>query len=481
MPRVTEELAQFAAAATLDQVDPDAVVATRRLLIESVATAAFGSQLSLGRRLATPLGWVRHGPAVPSSAACHDVARAAFLNAAWTDCNDSAGGATKVALHPGKNVLPAAFSAWVLSGRSGSQLVLASAVGIEVAYRLAMAVGLGHKLRGHYSDGTVGAIGSAVAVAKLYDLGVREIASAIGHACLIAPVTIGGAAMYPSEGRPLAMGAAASAGVMAADMAGHHVQGLDRPVEGAAGFLQALSDSGRPDIATDGLGDRWHVGSSYLKPYVGCRLTHAEREAVVTAMRERQIDPIDIVDVRLQHPSQDMPVIGHHAQPDGNPVAHSCSSSYLIANAIRYGDLGPEVLGDGRMHDQGLHEFANRVRVEADPALTEAYARCAANPGARRRRPVRVTMMLNGGQTITLDCDSARGDPDPGLEMTDLELRDKFLAFMSGALTPGDAYAFFDLLENLDSERPSAVLELLAASRDVSGRSLDWGCGTATA
>jgi 2-methylcitrate dehydratase PrpD len=250
---------------------------------------------------------------------------------------------------------------------------------------------------------------------------------------------------------------------MAADMSRHHIQGLDRPVEGAAGFLEALSDSGRPDIAIHKLGDQWHVGSSYLKPYVGCRLTHVEREIVVTTMRERQINPTDIADVRLQHPSQDMPVIGHHAQPDDNAVAHSCSSSYLIANAIRYGDLGPEVLGDERMRDQGLHEFASRVLVEADPELTEAYARCAADPTARRRRPVRVTMMLNGGQTITVDGDSARGDPDAGLEMTDLELRDKFVGFQSGALTRDDALAFFELLENLDGEQPSRVLELLAA------------------
>jgi len=463
MPRVTDEIADFAATATLDRVDPGAVVVARRLLIESVATAAFGSQLGLGRRIATPLGWVAHGPAVPPSVASVDVARVAFLNAAWTDCNDSAGGATKVALHPGKNILPAAFSAWLSSASSGSQLVLASAVGIEVAYRLAMAAGLGHKLRGHYSDGTVGAIGSAVAVAKVHDLDAREMANAIGHACLIAPVTIGGAAMYASEGRPLAMGAAASAGVLAADMARHRVKSLDRPVEGAAGFLQALSDTGHPDVAIDKLGDLWHLASSYLKPYVGCRLTHAERETVVTTLRDRQIDPTDIVDVLLLHPSQDMPVIGHHAQPDDNAVAHSCSSSYLIANAIRYGELGPEVLGEERMRDQDLHEFANRIRVEADPALTEAYARCAADPNARRRRPVKVTMTLNGGQAITVDCDSARGDPDAGLAMTDLELREKFVKFTSGALTRDDAYALFELLENLDGEQPSRVVELLGA------------------
>jgi 2-methylcitrate dehydratase PrpD len=460
MTDVTREIAEFAAASTLDRVDAAAVRAARRLLIESVAAAAFGSQLRLGRRIAAPLGVEGHGPAIPGSPAHVDVARSAFVNAAWTDCNDSAGGATKVALHPGKNVLPAVFSAWLASDRTGAQLLLASAIGIEVAYRLAIAMGIGHKLRGHYSDGTVGAIGAAVAVAKLHDLDAGETANAIGHACLTAPVTIGGAAMYASESRPLAVGAAASTGILAVDMAKGQVAGLDAPLDSDAGFLAALSGSGRADVAIDGLGGVWHLSSSYLKPYVGCRLTHVEREAALAIMREREIASPDIKGITLLHPAQDMPVVGHHAAQGDNAVAHSCSSSYLMANAVVHGDLGCDVLSPERMSDNVLHEYASRIRVEADSALTEAYARCAADPGARRRRPVRVVMVLSNGQSVSIDQDSAHGDPDVNLEMSDAELRDKFITFLAGAIAPVEASRLFDVLNSGD-EAPNDVIEVL--------------------
>lgn len=141
----TREYAAFAARTALDDV-PDAVASTAtRLLIESVAVTLLGGGLTMGRQLAAVTGWPQTAYAVPNGTDASEIARAAACNAALADVNDSAGGALATPIHPGKNLLPAAVTAWLASERPGTEVVRAAALGGEFALRLDAAIGLPHK------------------------------------------------------------------------------------------------------------------------------------------------------------------------------------------------------------------------------------------------------------------------------------------------------------------------------------------------
>src|SRR5262249_13541973 len=159
------------------------------------------------------------------------------------------------------------------------------ALGTEFAFRLDAAIGLEHMARGHYSDGPIGALASSISVGLLNALDPRQLSAAVSIAALLAPATVGGANMWVASGRPLALGRAAASGIDAVRAAAAGMAGPEDALECDGGFADALSGSSSLAPLATGLGEAWHCVAHYLKPYVGCKLTHPAREGLQALKR----------------------------------------------------------------------------------------------------------------------------------------------------------------------------------------------------
>ncbi|MPZ68455.1 MAG: hypothetical protein GEU71_02890 [Actinobacteria bacterium] len=445
----TRELAEFMTEVTFDDLPADVVHEGRQLILESLAVTILGGRLELGRTLAAGQGFVDVRYALGDAANPQSLRNAAFVNAAWADCNDSAGGSYKSVFHPGKNLLPAVLTVGIAEDRSGEEVILAAMAATECSFRIDFAIGLEHMARGHYTDGTVGTIGTALAIGKLRGLSVEQLEAAIGNAALLAPATVGGVGMWSASGRPAALGQAAASGIYAVELAQAGIEGPADVLERDGGFAHALGGTNNLERVTRDIGDVWECLDYYLKPYVGCKLTHPAREGLQKLKREDGLTAEDVASISVSHPLYDIAVIGHHTDADANAVAASCSAPYLMATSLIYDDLGPESLLGHRIADPAVRELAARIEIVEDVALTKLY-----EPGIEARgdigTPIRMEVTLRTGKTLTYIANHAKGDPVDGLEVTDDELDKKFRDYVEGVLDNDQVLTIIELVHGFE-------------------------------
>src|SRR5438552_2431593 len=87
---------------------------------------------------------------------------------------------------------------------------------------------------------------------------------------------------------------AASAGLMAAQLASHGFTGARRILEGAQGMAAGMSKDADPARLVDGLGTRWATAETSFKYHASCRHTHPAADALALVMREHALKPQDL-------------------------------------------------------------------------------------------------------------------------------------------------------------------------------------------
>ena len=180
------------------------------------------------------------------------------------------------------------------------------------------------------------------------------------------------------------------------------------------GFADALAGTTDLERVVRDLGVVWESTFHYLKPFVGCKLTHPARQGIQKLKRDNDLDPAEVDGITVYHPLYDIAIIGGHPEVGGDEVSHSVSSPYLMANTLLYDDDGPDVLGRDRRLDPDVHELAARITVAEDPELTRIYAGGMEARG-EAGTPVRMDVFLKTGETHTYATSRVKGDPFSGL------------------------------------------------------------------
>ena len=144
----------------------------------------------------------------------------------------------------------AASSGRRLPGETALQAYLA---GYETIARIGEAINLDHYEQGWHATATIGAIGAAAAVARLFGLDQQQTANALALATSRA---LGYNAQFGSEAKPVQVGFAVDGGVNAAFLAAAGVTGQAHMLEHANGMAAMMShaDVERVARAMDGLG-----------------------------------------------------------------------------------------------------------------------------------------------------------------------------------------------------------------------------------
>ena len=117
--------------------------------------------------------------------------------------------------HPSAVLVPALIALGEERCASGSEILDAYIVGLEVIARVGMAVNMSHYALGWHATATIGAIGAAAACARIMNLNAEEIANAISLATSMAS---GYKSQFGTMAKPVHAGLAAKSGVIAAAM-----------------------------------------------------------------------------------------------------------------------------------------------------------------------------------------------------------------------------------------------------------------------
>jgi 2-methylcitrate dehydratase PrpD len=303
-------------------------------------------------------------------------------------------------VHATAACLPCALSLGEALDAHGRDLLVAYAAGMEVAIRIGAAAKGGFHHAGFHATGIVSHFSSAVVAGKLLGLTAERIAAAQG----IVSSTAGGLQVFLEDGawtKRFHPGWGAVAGITAARLAQHGFVGPARPYEGRFGLFEThlQAHAGEAEVArlTEGLGTRWLLAESAIKPYPVCHFVHGAADAAI-ALHAEIPDPAAIAAVRVLIPGPTLPIVAEPAAEKARPgtdYAAKFSAPFVIATCLLRGRFGLQELAPEALRDPRILALCARTRCEADPdtafpAYFSGGVEVELADGRRLRRHVRV-------------------------------------------------------------------------------------------
>jgi 2-methylcitrate dehydratase PrpD len=373
---------------------------------------------------------------------------AAMVNGALFEVLDFHDTFIETYLHAVSGVLPAVLAAAEVGGQTGTEVVTALALGVEVELAVAAILMPTGYFRGFVPLGLVGGVGAATACGILAGLDDRRLRDAIG----LAMCTAGG--VYETVGSMgLAWVTAVTArnGLDAATLAGAGLTAPATAFEGDKGMLASYSDES-PDKIDDvlaTLGSQWRILRQTYKVVPTETITHGPVECVATLRPragERQVDTIrfgvspivvTIADERR----------GRFGAP-GSDLEARFDLRYCAAAAWQRQRFGLAEMQEPAYTDPVILALRDRVELVADVART-TFDGCWAE------------VRYHDGSTDRVDLDAFLGTP--ANPVTDAQLSELFLRAADGHLGRAQSQAVVDAAFGLDAA--SGVAPLMACCR----------------
>jgi len=306
---------------------------------------------------------------------------AAFMNAVYAHGADMDDGNRLAMGHIGAHVISAVLAVAENEGRkrktffSGEEVLIAIIAGYEVFNRVAASAQPGLVKRGFHSTGVAGGIACAAAVAKLLGLDREGIYNSLSLGALQSSGLIIIAESGQSA-KPLNAANAARNGILSARMAQRNGIFAPRyPLESEKGWFHAMTDCVNAEQITDGLGTRYTVDESYLKPYPSCRHTHAPiqialmlREEIRAAYGRLPLELID--DIRVFTYENAIRIAGVNSVPRCSEDT-KFSIQYALAYALINGCFGLHALNMDALTEEAIGVIS-KVRLISEPAMERA-------------------------------------------------------------------------------------------------------------
>jgi 2-methylcitrate dehydratase PrpD len=332
-------------------------------------------------------------------------------------------------IHLGATMYSAALALAETMRETSSHAFLAAVVaGFEAAARIAMAVQpKEHYALGFHMTPTCGVFGAAITSAKLLGLTAEQTLAAVG----IAGSMAAGSMEFLADGawtKRIHPGLAAQNGIHAALLAAEGFTGPLRILEGRDGFLHGYSRNPIPDRLTDGLGESFEILHTAVKPHACCRYMQGPIDAVLTIMREQNLEAgqIDRIEVAVLEAGW-----GIVAEPQARKykpesvVDAQFSMPFGAAVAAIDGAAGLDQFTVEKARSPKIRELMNKVVLVKDPSIEKTFP---------KEWPARVSIELGDGTRHEKFVRYPKGDPENPLTWD--ELAAKFRALAGTVLSP---------------------------------------------
>ncbi len=386
---ITGRLARYMVEARERKLAPDVAREARHRILDALAAMVSGAHLKPGEmaiKYARAQGGVAESTVLTTDIRTTAV-NAALANAMFghADETDDFHPATKA--HPGCSVVPAALAMAEREGSSGVELLNAVTLGYDLCCRFLMALNADLVRATHRSaegtSSTMGSVGAAAALARLDEKGMR-------HALSYAAQQVSGIWSWVRDAEHVEKafdfsGMGARNGVTAAIMAQMGFSGVWDVFDGEHNAIIALSTDPKPEEMVAGLGSRYFITETAIKPYSVGYPIQAPLDAFLILHREHglTVDNVERIVVRL--PEDGARVVNDRSMPDIN--CQNVIAVALVTGTVSFEDSHSYE----KMKDPTVRAVKARVELIADKALMD--------PAAPRSGRVDVT--LKDGRTVS--------------------------------------------------------------------------------
>jgi 2-methylcitrate dehydratase PrpD len=412
---ITGRLARYMAEARQQTFAPDVAREARHRILDSLAAMVSGAHLKPGEmaiKFARSLGGVAEATVVATDIRTSAI-NAALANAMFghADETDDFHPATKA--HPGCSVVPAALAMAEREGSSGKELINAVALGYDLCCRFLLALGADQVRAAHRSaegtSSTMGSVGAAGSLARLDEKGMR-------HALSYAAQQVSGIWSWVRDAEHVEKafdfsGMGARNGVTAAIMAQMGFSGVWDVLDGEHNALIALSADPRPEEMVAGLGSRYYITETAIKPYSVGYPIQAPLDAFLRLQREHGLSADNVERIVVKLPADGARIVNDRSMPDVN-------CQHIIAVALVSGTVSFEDSHSyERMADPKVLAAKARVQLVADAGLM--------NPAAPRSGLVEVT--LKDGRSVSLFTPHAPGTKENPMDTESVNSKARLL------------------------------------------------------
>ena len=437
---VSEQLAEAVVAVRYDSLPAEVLAVAKNVVFDGVANMLAGSVEPLGKIL---IDFVQSMGGVPVATVVGtnvltNAPYAAFANAAFCHSLDYEA-MWWPPTHPTSPVLPALMALCEQERHSGKELLEALIVGFEVQGRLNL---LKDWVKDPYAyfhpPGSIGALGSAAACAKLLGFDVWKTRMAIGIAASRA------SGLWANSGtmtKSQHSANSARSGVEAALLARVGYTSNEDVIEVKTGGFAKIfyGDDADLQAAVRDFGDPYRMVEPGLtiKKHPAQTTTHWCIDAALEIKENNALDPDDIAEVIVEvgRPNWSSQWLRPKSGLEGKFSIH-----YTVALALIEGKIVIDHFLDERRFADDIERLLSKIKVIEDDRIP---------PGMNWPETwATVSVKLKDGSSLYARCDKPKGRGDNRLSRE--EHLAKFLDCAGRVLSPDRITHVLDLLERLD-------------------------------
>jgi len=386
---ITGRLARYMVEARERSLAPHVAREAKHRILDTLAAMVSGAHLKPGEmaiRYARSQGGVAEATVLTTDIRTSAV-NAALVNGMFAHADETDDFEPVTKAHPGSAVVPAALAMAEREGRSGTELLNAVTLGYDLCCRFLLALGPDLVRATHRSaegtSSTLGSVAAAASLARLDEKGMR-------HALSYAAQQVSGLWSWVRDAEHVEKafdfsGMGARNGVTAAIMAEMGFTGVWDVLDGEHNALAALSTAPKPEEMVAGLGSRYFVTETAIKPFSVGYPIQAPLDAFLRLHREHGLTVNNVERIVVRLPEDGARIVNDRSMPDVN-------CQHIIAVALVNGTVSfSDSHSYERMADPKVRAAKKRVQLIADPKLMD--------PAAPRSGLVEVT--LRDGRTVT--------------------------------------------------------------------------------
>lgn len=420
---LTQDVAEFVVGTSYADLPAEVVELGKKSILDGIGLALSGSVAKSGEHIQAYLKGlgIQEGPATVIGTSLKVPPRfAAFANGVGIHADDYDDTQLAVAkdrvygllTHPTAPALPAALAVAEAAGTSGTEMMLAYHLGVEVECKIAEAINPRHYQHGFHATATCGTYAAAAAAGKLKGLNVEQMVRAFGCA---GSQSAGLRENFGTMMKPFHAGRSSESGVVAADFAALGWTTTDKILEAPRGFFQAAGGGFDPAAIVGKLGQPWTFASPgvSIKPHPSGSLTHPGMTKMLELIRTHGIKAADVerVDVGT---NQNMPNALIHHRPK-NELQAKFSMEFCMAILLLDGRGSLPEFTDETVERDDVKAMIERVNFHVHPEAEAA--------GYDKMTTI-IDIHMKDGRTISGRSDFGKGSP--ANPMTYDEAADKF-------------------------------------------------------
>jgi 2-methylcitrate dehydratase PrpD len=456
MSHISQELASFAVETKYEDLPASVVDETKYLLLDSLGCALSSTTMDRGKMsisLARKLG----GPPESTIVGIGDkvsCSSAAYANGELINTTDY--DALMPGAHAPPYIIPPPLAIAESIGASGKNLILATALGFEIAGRVAGAL---RKPGGGFSGpegkefdwGIRGGqaysnFGSAAGAGKLLKLDRDKMINALGIAGHLAQVLTHVRYSFSEQrhmtkyGVPGWQNTGAINAVLLAEMG---YMGDTTIFDSEHGFWKFCGyDYWNPEGITADIGKKWIFTRVAYKPYPCCRMLHGAIDCLYSIIDKNNIVPEEIESIKAYcHPTVEIPCFTNPAVE--SIVGAQFNPKYVLSVVAHRVRIGVEWLDAETMKDRKILEFGKKVTCQGHPEYGKQFLK---DPNIAMHK----VEVVARGKTFTEEITKVRGTPGTEIAMTREELVEKFRHNASRILTQEKINNAINTLLNLE-------------------------------